>query len=243
MSFDVGDEFQRGTVYCRGQRWASLDWARKPEIYKSYPESKRIQLSLRFPELSVTLVEALKKRRSVRSFSPLQLGIGDLSFLLWACTGIQRKERGHDFRTVPSAGALYPIETYVVVSNVDGLKQGVYHYNIVLHVLEELRLGGFGESLAHAALEQEMCGEAPVTFVWTAVFERSRWKYKQRAYRYVYLDAGHVAQNLALAAVSVGLGSCQVGAIFDEEVNEIVGVDGIEESAIYLSVVGYPMDK
>jgi SagB-type dehydrogenase family enzyme len=81
---------------------------------------------------------------------------------------------------------------------------------------------------------------AAAIFVWTAIFARSKWKYRQRAYRYVYLDAGHIAQNLALSATSLGLGSCQVGAFYDDEVNKIVGVNGAEESAIYLSVIGYP---
>jgi SagB-type dehydrogenase family enzyme len=120
------------------------------------------------------------------------------------------------------------------------LEKGLYHYCIASHALEQLRIGDFEGEMAHAALEQEMCLEAPVIFVWTAIFGRTKWKYKQRAYRYVYLDAGHIAQNLALSAVSIGLGSCQIGAIFDDEVNHIIGVDGKEESAIYLSVVGYP---
>ena len=93
--------------------------------------------------------------------------------------------------------------------------------------------------MAQAALDQEICAEAPVVFVWSAIFNRSKWKYKQRAYRYVYLDAGHIAENLALSATSIGLGSCQIGAFFDDEVNRIIEVDGVEESAIYLSVVGH----
>jgi len=164
----------------------------------------------------------------------------DLSFLLWASTGVQRKEQGYDFRTVPSAGALYPIETYLVVNNVEGLDQALYHYSIEAHALEVLKVGDLAENFAHAALEQKMFIKAPVVLVWTAVFERSKWKYAQRAYRYVYLDAGHIAQNFALSAVSIGLGSCQVGAFFDDEINQILGVDGIEESVLYLSVVGYP---
>ena len=83
-----------------------------------------------------------------------------------------------------------------------------------------------------------MCADATVVFIWTAIFNRSKWKYGQRAYRYIYLDAGHIAQNLALASVSLDLGSCQIAALFDEEVNEIIDVDGIEESTIYMSVVG-----
>jgi len=79
-----------------------------------------------------------------------------------------------------------------------------------------------------------------VVFVWSAIFNRSKWKYKQRAYRYVYLDAGHIVENLALSATSIGLGSCQIGAFFDDEVNRVIEVDGADESAIYLSVVGHP---
>jgi SagB-type dehydrogenase family enzyme len=135
---------------------------------------------------------------------------------------------------------LYPIETYVAVNNVEDLTEGIYHYNIKNHLLEEIKLGNFGDKIAHAALDQEMCADASFVFIWTAIFRRSKWKYSQRAYRYVYLDAGHVAQNLALAAVSIACGSCQVGAFFDDEINLIMDVDGIEESAICLSVVGHP---
>ena len=83
-----------------------------------------------------------------------------------------------------------------------------------------------------------MCVESAVVFIWTSIFQRMKWKYGQRAYRYVYLDAGHIAENLALTATSLGLGSCQIGALFDDEVNEIIDVDGAEESVIYMSVVG-----
>ncbi len=94
--------------------------------------------------------------------------------------------------------------------------------------------------MARAALDQGMAAEANAVFAWTALFERSKWKYRQRAFRYVYLDAGHIAQNLALAAVSLGLGSCQIAALYDDEVNSLLGVDGTEESILYLSVVGHP---
>jgi len=236
----VGDDFQKGTKYQRGDVWTPLDWAVKPEVYKTYPSRRQLQLPHHFQNQTLPFLEVLKKRRSIRSYSPEALHISDLSLLLWASTGIQRKQYNHEFRTAPSAGALYPIETYLAVNNVEELKKGLYHYNIPAHALEELKIGVLGEDLAHAALEQEMCEEAPVVFIWTAVFGRSKWKYKQRAYRYVYLDAGHIAQNLALSAASIGLGSCQIGAIFDDEINSILGVDGTEESTIYLSAVGYP---
>lgn len=238
---ESGEEFQQSTKHSRERLLGGhLNWANKPETYKNYPYAKIIKLSRKFPTQTLSIIEALRRRKSIRSFSTKPLSLDDLSFLLWACTGVQRKERGYDFRTAPSAGALYPIETYVVVNNVEGLEKGVCHYKIETHALEELRRGDFAEATAHAALEQKVCTEAPVVLVWTAIFERSKWKYAQRAYRYVYLDAGHIAQNLALAATSTGLVSCQIGAFFDDEVNHVIGVDGEDESAIYLSVVGYP---
>jgi SagB-type dehydrogenase family enzyme len=189
---------------------------------------------------STTLDQVLRGRRSVRDFEWRPLSLQELSYLLWASTGITRRERGHEFRTAPSAGALYPVETYMAVNDVTEVPPGIYHYSIRDHALEQLRRGRMGEELARAALDQSMCARAPLVLIWTALFERSKWKYDQRAYRYLYLDAGHVAQNLALAAVALGLGSCQIAAIYDEEVNELLGVDGGEEGAIYLSAVGWP---
>lgn len=241
MPEGIGDEFQKSTKHSRERIIGGyLDWANKPETYKKYPSAKTIPLSRQLPTKSLPIADVLKKRRSVRSFSPKPLSFADLSFLLWASTGIQRREQGYDFRTVPSAGALYPIETYLAANNVENLDQALYHYSIEVHALEVLKVGDFAENFVHAALEQRMFLEAPVVLVWTGVFERSKWKYAQRAYRYVYLDAGHIAQNLALSATGIGLGSCQVGAFFDDEINQILGLDGTDESVIYLSVVGHP---
>jgi len=239
MKKDVGDQFQEKTKYSRGNL-SGLDWVESPGLYKVYPSSKKIAL----PEpvypgrKTLDLDEVLKKRRSIRSFSKKPLKLRELSYLLWACTGIQRRERGFEFRVVPSAGALYPVETYLVVNNVEEISQGVYHYNIRDHVLEELKKGDFSKNIAHAALDQNMCAYAGVVFIWTAVFNRSKCKYGQRAYRYIYLDAGHIAENLALAAVCLNLGSCQIGAFYDDEVNQIIDVDGVYESTIYMSVIG-----
>jgi SagB-type dehydrogenase family enzyme len=240
MGKNVGDDFQTKTRYARNKSIGSiLNWADKPEIYKSYPPSKTIQLPTQFQEPSINFTEVLRKRKSIRSFSTEPLSKVDLAFLLWASTGIQRTEHGYEFRTAPSAGALYPIETYIATTNVEDVLSGIYHYNIKDHLLEEIKSGNFGNDLAHAALDQEMFADSSVVFIWTAIFRRSKWKYSERAYRYTYLDAGHIAENLALATVSINCGSCQVGAFFDEEVNSIVGVDGTEESSIYLSVVGH----
>ena len=184
--------------------------------------------------------EVVRNRRSIRSFASTPLSFDDLSDLLWATTGIHRREHGFAFRTAPSAGALYPIETYLIINHVKGVDPGVYHYDIQHHWLEQLKKGDFRVHIAAAALDQDMCAHAAVVFVWTAVFNRSKCKYGQRAYRYIYLDAGHIAENLALGAVSIGLGSCQVAALYDDEVNRLIEVNGTEESVLYLSVVGVP---
>jgi len=240
MGENIGEDFQDKTKYYRNKRIGGyLDWENKPEIYKSYLSNKTVQLPTQLREATTSFSEVLQKRTSIRTFSTQPLSRVDLAFLLWASTGIQRVEGGYAFRTAPSAGALYPIETYIAVNNVEELSEGIYHYNIENHLLEEIKLGNFGNEVAQAALDQKMCAYSSVVFIWTAVFRRSEWKYSHRAYRYIYLDAGHIAQNLALAATSIGCGSCHVGAFFDDDINSIVMVDGTKESSICLSAVGH----
>jgi len=210
----------------------------RPGLYKGYPGSRKVNLPPPGTCGGASLDQALRKRKSIRDFGPQPVTTQQLSYLLWASTGIHRSEYGCQFRTAPSAGALYPIETYLVINNVAGLERGVYHYSIKDHLLEELRTGYFGDEMAAAALGQRMCARAAVVFVWTAIFARTTSKYGQRGYRYVYLDAGHIAQNLALASTALGLSSCEIGALYDDEVNGIVGVDGSEESVVCMCVVG-----
>ncbi len=238
---NVGDEFQQQTKY-RSDAMSSegLQWKLRPEPYKTYPDSDKVVLPTFDPDEPMALDETLRRRKSVREFQARPIPLGHLSYLLWASSGISRTEQGFEFRTAPSAGALYPIETYVVANEVRDLEPGVYHYGVRHHELEQIRTGDIRRQIAAAALGQAMCAAAPAVFVWTAIFARAKWKYGQRAYRYIYLDAGHVAENLVLAAVSLNLGSCQVGALFDDEVNKLIEVDGTEESVVYMSVVGVP---
>ena len=237
----IGEAFQRETSYMRGQLSEHpLDWAHQPEPLKHYPDTPRIALET--PQLSggTSLWQALHDRRSVRRYSAASLTLGEVSRLCWAAQGVTEQHGNHLRRTVPSAGALYPIETYVVATRVEGIEQGVYHYAVGEHSLEQLKTGAYAEAVAHAGLDQGMLREAALVFVWTAIFERSIWKYAQRAYRYVYLDAGHIAQAVAMAAVGLGLGSCQVGALYDDEVNVLIGIDGERESTVYMTAIGRP---
>jgi SagB-type dehydrogenase family enzyme len=240
----IGDEFQIESKYHRRKMSGKgLDWSSQPEIYKEYPDSKKIELPAVTEPSNLSLYEALQKRKSIRGFKSASISKEHLSYLLWASTGISRRRQGYEFRTAPSAGALYPIETYLVVNNVKELEEGIYHYGIRRHELEVLKKGSFGKAVCRAGLDQVMCAKAAVVFIWSAIFDRSKFKYGQRAYRYIYLDTGHMAENLALAAVSIDLGSCQIGALYDDEVNELIDIDGIKESVIYMSVIGYPALK
>lgn len=236
-----GDDYQRLTKHNRQTlRGRELDWENMPESYKRYPaELQRFELPK--PDLSDggPLFQVMARRRSVRSFAGRALAAKLLSQLLWAAQGITLNTGPYQFRTAPSAGALYPVETYVLVNRVDGFEPGIYHYGVQEHVLTLLREGDFSRVLARAVLGQGMVEKAAVVFAWSALVRRGTWKYEQRAYRYFYLDAGHIAQNVALAAVSLGLGSCQIGAYFDDEVNAVLQLDGEKETALYLTALGH----
>jgi len=238
---EAGRRFQKETKYDRhslaGRR---LDWSARPGTYKVYPDAPRLALPKPEVEGGPALWEVIARRRSRRSFTRRPLPLGMLSQLLWAAQGISAEVQGFELRTTPSAGALYPVETYVLVQSVAGVEPGVYHYDVRGHALELLSAGDPSVGASEAALSQHFTASANVVFVWTAVFGRSAWKYGERAYRYVYLDAGHIAQNIALAAVALGLGSCQIAALFDDEVNALLGVDGEAESVLYLTAVGRP---
>ncbi len=239
MDKKIGDKFQKETKYDPNKSLeTSINLLNRPKPYKKYPLAEKIKLNS--PKEISILYKLLKERKSVRNFLDKNISLDQLSYILWAASGIRKEEFGYNFRTAPSAGALYPIETYVIINRVHDIKKGVYHYSIENHMLDEIKLGDFSKDISDAALGQSMCEDAAVVFVWSAIFNRMKWKYGQRAYRYIYLDCGHIAQNLALAATSINLGSCQIGALFDDKVNKIIEVDGKKESVIYLSVLGWP---
>ena len=238
----IGDLYHQETKYHRNTMpRGGLDWARQPSPYKEFPYTLR-HFPIRPPDQKggKPLWEVIAQRRSIREFSHQSITFSELSQLLWATQGITSREWGFEFRAAPSAGALYPIETYLVVNRVEEIPPGLYHYNIKEAQLILLKEGHFGSDLSHAGLGQEMLEEASCVFIWTAIVERSKWKYRERAYRYIYMDVGHIGQNLYLATTSLNLGCCTVGAFFDEEVDRLIGVDGKREISVYLGAVGRP---
>lgn len=239
----IGERFQEETKYTLDSIGGHfLDWEHMPMRYKNYPDSNH-RIALPEPQVrnAADLWEILSKRRSVRDYAldPV-LPLGDLSALLWATQGITAAAGDYHLRSAPSAGGLYPIETYLLVRSIEKLEQGFYHFRPLAFDLEFIKPGDFGRDLAEAALGQGMVAKAHVVFIWTAVVARSKWKYRQRAYRYIYLDAGHIAQNLYLAGTAAGMGVCGIGAFFDDRVNALIGVDGVEETALYLASAGWP---
>lgn len=241
MAEGIGDRFQQETKYVRDKLPAGyLDWRKKPEPYKAYRDAPKVKLPEPERAGGTPIWEAVGRRRSVRDFRRSPIGAAGLSQLLWASQGVTEIMGDYALRSAPSAGALYPVETYIFVQMVEGIAPGIYHYGVRKHELELLRMGDLREAVAEAALDQGFMADAAAVFAWTAVFARSKWKYKERAYRYVYLDAAHIAQNVALAAVALGLGSCQIAALYDDEVNALLGVDGRDESILYMTAVGRP---
>ncbi len=214
----------------------SLDWGSQPARYKRYPQQPQIELPAPDGESGTTLEATIRARRSQRNYGGVPLAIGDLGRLLYAAQGVTDAQ--HELRAAPSAGALYPIEIYPVIRNVVGLEAGIYHYAVQTHTLERLQLGDLGARITSAGLGQGHLGQASVCFVLSAIFQRTRWKYHERAYRYVLLEAGHIAENICLAATALGLGACPVGAFLDDEMNGLLGLDGADEATIYIVTVG-----
>ena len=187
-------------------------------------------------EMSVE--EAIVKRRSRREFTSRPLTLEQIGQLLWTAQGITDKEKG--LRSAPSAGALYPLEIYLLISEkgTEGLNAGVYHYLPEKHGLEIVNKSVSRQQLAEAALGQSSISQAPVSVVITAVYERTIQKYGERGEKYVHIEAGHVGQNVYLQAESLGLGTVVIGAFNDERVREILNLAG--EEPLCIMPFGYP---
>ncbi len=209
-------------------------------LYKIYSGTSRYELP-RPRNLQATLFKVLSSRRSRRDYGDA-IAIQELADLLWACQGITARAGKLGLRTAPSAGALYPLETYLLVLEAEGLPKGAYHFNCEEFSLELLREGDFGKDMAGACINQQFLGQAGIDICWSAVFRRSMSKYGHRGMRYILMDAGHACQNLLLAAEALRLAACPIGAFFDEEVNALFDLDGEEESAIYCASIGSRVD-
>jgi len=235
----LGFSFLEGTKLSLRDLFRDREEIAPAEPFKHYPGTRRHGLPRPRPPRA-DLFEVLARRRSERIYAPTPLRLEELSVLLWAACGVTARAGRYLLRTAPSAGALYPVETYLAVHRVEGLEAGLYHLELREWVLEELRRGDFRADLKEAALGQGFCATAAVVFVWSVIPRRTMSKYGSRGVRYLFLDTAHIAQNLLLAAEALGLAACPVGAFLDDELNELFGLDGVEETVVYLVTVGRP---
>jgi SagB-type dehydrogenase family enzyme len=213
--------------------------------YKSYPTSESTSLPYTFEDTdaSKSLREVILKRRSTREFTGKKIplnAIANIIFNTYSITartllapGIEQK-----LRAVPSGGALYPLELYVVLHEVEGLAPGVYHYNVEAHALELVREGQFNLQIGRAVFYEDMFKKVSATFIITGVLRRSFLKYKERAYRFMMLEAGHVGQSIMLTAIALNLGCLVLGGFYDDDLDEIVGADGVTETTLYTAAIG-----
>lgn len=198
-----------------------------------------IKLPLPNHQGKISVEEAILKRRSIRRFSEQPLSMLQLSQLLWAAQGITGSSGR---RSVPSAGATYPLEVFTIVGErgVDNLAAGIYHYQTDGHYLSLHLNGDSRQKLAAAALNQNFIANCPINIIVCALYSRTAYRYGRRAERYVHMEAGHVGQNVALQAVALGLATVMVGAFDDEEVRKVLKVEE-QIRPLYIIPVGKPL--
>ena len=213
-------------------------------VYSQPPSGKFPIINLPKPDKvtinGVDLRSTMEQRISVRRYTEEPLSLDELSYLLWLTQGVKTiLPNTLTMRTVPSAGARNPFETWLSINRVETLTPGLYHFEASMHELEQVKLGiGFNQLLSQTALNQNHVVTSAVTFIWMAHPYRTSWRYGSRAYRFIYLDAGHVCQNLYLAAESIGCGVCAIGAYDDDAVNQLMELDGEEQFVIYMASLG-----
>jgi SagB-type dehydrogenase family enzyme len=229
-------ELRRTTRWTRREiiRLLGIGVAMPRAAFAGAPSVAEIKLPKPKSEGRLSVEKALAARRSVREYRSGQLALADVAQILWAAQGITH---GSGLRTAPSAGALYPLEVYLVAGDVAGLRSGVYRYDPRAHRLLASAEGDKRAALSRAALAQDFIAEAAAVLVFCGVYERTNGKYGERGVRYVHMEAGHAAQNVYLQAVSLGLATVVVGAFEDARVRRVVGASG-GEAPLYVMPIG-----
>lgn len=243
MADELGKNFIEQTKYQNMGLTPQKQGAAYPEYVQAasgkYPIvalPKPEQINLGHGDLR-TIIE---QRTSVRRYTEDAISLGELSYLLWLTQGVKNiLPNTLTMRTVPSAGARHPFETWLSINRVGSVQPGLYHFLATTHELEAARLGEeFNQQLTQGILNNQQVATSAVTFIWVVHPYRTSWRYGSRAYRFIYLDAGHVCQNLHLAAESIGCGVCAIGAYDDDAVNQLLELDGEEQFVIYMASLG-----
>ncbi len=243
MADSIGSEFIEKTKFQYSTPSDQMRGLPQPPLELGY-DIKKPLIDLPLPKdiavKDVGLREAIERRKSVRDYADIPLGLSELSFLLWSTQGVKEVFPGQAiFRTVPSAGARHSFETYLLVNNVKELCSGIYRFLSIDHKLVEENIKeGVADKIVEGCLGQEFVKTCAVVFIWTVVACRMKWRYGERGYRYMFLDAGHVCQNLYLAGEAIDCGVCAVAAFADDRINSVLGIDGNEQFSIYIATVG-----
>jgi SagB-type dehydrogenase family enzyme len=214
---------------------------RRVKPYTDYP---KITLPETVAASKKTFDEVLRGRQTAREFGDGSIHLHELAKVLFMSYGLTRDNSGthfpRPFRIVPSGGALYPLEVYVHASRVERLEPGLYHYDPEDHALDILRRGDESRTIARSLVQTDLALNcAAVAFI-SAIFVRSTFKYGDRGYRFVLLEAGHLAQNAILTATDLGLAAAPIGGYMDREVDDYLGIDGLNESTVYILLIGQP---
>lgn len=218
-------------------------WMKQIDESLSFPDYPVLDLSQHILPLECSLRDAVLKRYSSRNIENRAVSLGELATVLHYAYGTTGRVISPDYprtlRTVPSAGALYPIDLFLFANNVESLEVGMYHYCPIKQGLHPLNRKDQKQRIAEALVQRDIFAEAPVFLFLVANFGRTVFKYGNRGYRFVFLDAGHLAQNVNLVATGLGLASCNLGGYYDNIIDEALGLDGISQSTIYAIVIGY----
>lgn len=219
---------------CKEASALELDSNRVNDTPLCLPKPSEIKIN------DIELRTAIERRASIRKYSNMPISMEELSYLLWCTQGVRKTfENNITLRNVPSAGACHAFETYLLVSRVDGLQPGIYRFLALSHNLLQVNIDeSIADRVTEACLNQSFIKTSAVTFIWIAVTERMTRRYGERGYRYMYLDAGHVCQNLYLSAESINCGVCAVAAFSDNSINRILDLDGENQFVIYIASVG-----
>lgn len=243
MSNGIGKDFMEKTKYKYLEESDQDKGLPQPPLELEY-DNNAVLIDLPFVEnikvKNLDLREAIESRKSLRKYANTSLTIEELSYILWCTQGVKQVvSRPATLRNVPSAGARHAFETYLLINKVDGIKKGLYRYIAVSHKLMEVNLDSeIDGKVAKGCKDQEFVKNSAVTFIWSADAYRMKWRYGERGYRYLHLDAGHVCQNLYLAAESIDSGVCAIAAFDDDEINNLLGLDGKDQFVVYVATLG-----
>ena len=243
MDMELFHRFRENGLVKNNLHTAKVEHLGAPPIQKPYPPEAQL-IPLPEPDFledhQVSFLELMELRSTVREYSPEPLTMKELSYLLWCTQGVKMvMPGGATKRTVPSAGARNAFETYLYIDKVEGLEPGLYRFLALEHALLPIELGPqVKEKLAAGFNKVNMYNQSAVTFIWAAVLERMEYAFGGRALQYLYIDAGHVCQNLYLAGYTIDVGTCAIGHFNDVELNNLLGLDGDKEFVVYAAHTG-----